>query len=99
MLWNIVETLRLNAPIPFMDRQTTQKTTLCGSTSDGKQMEVTVEVGTPVIIPIRGIHMDEKYFPDPLAFKPERFLGENKDHIQKYTFLPFGEGPRICLGD
>lgn len=42
--------------------------------------------------------MDESYFPDPLAFKPERFLPENKENIPKFAFLPFGEGPRICLG-
>lgn len=83
-----------------MDRQPTQKTTLYGTTPiTGKQMQVSLEVGTPVIIPIRGLHLDEKYFPDPLTFKPERFLPENKDTIPKFAYLPFGEGPRICLGN
>lgn len=81
-----------------MDRQTTQNTTLNAKTKDGKPIKVCLNVGTPVIIPLRGLHLDENIFPDPLAFKPERFLPENKNSIPKFAFLPFGEGPRICLG-
>lgn len=96
---NILESLRLHPPLGFMDRNTTQKTNLSGSMKDGKQIEVSLEVGTSVIIPIKALHYDEKHFPEPHAFKPERFLPDNKDSIPKYAFLPFGEGPRICLGN
>lgn len=96
---NILESLRLHPALGFMDRKTTQKTTLRGSSKDGKEMEVCLEVGTPVIIPINALHQDEKHFPEPHIFKPERFLPDNKDSIPKYAFLPFGEGPRICLGN
>lgn len=82
-----------------MDRQTTQKTTLNGSTQDGQQMEVSLDVGTSVIIPIRALHYEEKFFPEPHTFKPERFLPENKDSIPKCAFMPFGEGPRVCIGN
>lgn len=41
---------------------------------------------------------DAKYFDKPDEFQPERFLAPNKDTIKKYSFLPFGEGPRQCLG-
>ncbi|PSN43541.1 hypothetical protein C0J52_03714 [Blattella germanica] len=57
-----------------------------------------VESGTPVAIPLYAIHHDPKYFPDPERFDPERFSEENKNNIQKYTYFPFGDGPRICLG-
>lgn len=42
--------------------------------------------------------MDPKYFPDPEKFDPYRFSDENKDKIQSGSFLPFGIGPRMCIG-
>jgi cytochrome P450 len=59
---------------------------------------VIIEAGTPVILPVYGLHRDPKYFDDPNSFKPERFIGTNKEKIVKYTYMPFGEGPRACLG-
>jgi cytochrome P450 len=58
----------------------------------------TVEVGTPVLTPVLAIQNDPQYFPDPTRFDPERFTDENKANRPKYTHIPFGEGPRICLG-
>jgi hypothetical protein len=57
-----------------------------------------VEAGTPVIIPIYALHYDPQHFPDPQIFDPDRFSEENKESRHKYSYLPFGEGPRICLG-
>lgn len=59
---------------------------------------VQIDKSTAVIIPVYGIHHDEKNFPNPENFDPERFNDENVNNIARYTFLPFGEGPRICLG-
>lgn len=42
--------------------------------------------------------MDDRYFENPEAFNPDRFSEENKGSITKATFLPFGDGPRGCLG-
>jgi cytochrome P450 len=50
--------------------------------------------GTTVMVNIQGVHHDEEFWPEPLVYKPDRFLGE----IKPYTFLPFAEGPRMCLG-
>jgi cytochrome P450 len=59
---------------------------------------VTIEEGTPVVLPLFGLHRDSKYYEQPNVFKRERFVGNNKDNVNKYTFLPSGEGPRACLG-
>lgn len=44
------------------------------------------------------MHRDPEHFEDPDAFKPERFLPENKHRINQYAFVPFGLGPRACIG-
>lgn len=61
-------------------------------------LTVHVEPGTEVLVPIYGLHSDPKYWTDPETFDPERFSEEQKKGIKKYTFLPFGEGPRMCVG-
>ena len=50
--------------------------------------------GTTLMINMQGVHHNPNIWPEPLAYKPERFLEE----IKPYTFLPFIEGPRMCLG-
>lgn len=57
-----------------------------------------LDKNTVVWIPIMGFHRDPQYYPDPEKFDPERFNEENKDKINPYTYLPFGLGPRNCIG-
>jgi cytochrome P450 len=45
------------------------------------------------------LHRSPDYFPDPLAFQPERFDPDHGQRIPKYGYLPFGGGARICLGN
>jgi cytochrome P450 len=52
-------------------------------------------VGTLVLASITGLHAREDLYPDPDAFRPERFLGEPPG---TYTWIPFGGGVRRCLG-
>jgi cytochrome P450 len=45
------------------------------------------------------MHRDERWYPDPLRFDPERFSAANEDKFPKYAYLPFGGGPRVCIGN
>ncbi len=51
-----------------------------------------------VVINIRGIHRRADYFPAPLAFRPERMLAAQKKARPRHHYLPFGAGPRVCIG-
>lgn len=44
------------------------------------------------------VHYDPEYYPEPERYNPERFMPENKDQLVPYTYLPFGIGPRNCIG-
>ncbi|CAH2012723.1 unnamed protein product [Acanthoscelides obtectus] len=55
--------------------------------------------GSYVSFPTYSIQHDPKYFPDPDKFDPERFSSENAHKIVPYTYLPFGGGPRVCIGN
>lgn len=51
-----------------------------------------------VLIPVYAMHRDPELFPDPDTFNPERFSDENVEFIRPYSYLPFGDGPRNCIG-
>nr|UOW66143.1 cytochrome P450 6CY16 [Rhopalosiphum padi] len=57
-----------------------------------------IEKGQQLIIPMFNIHRDPKYYPDPMRFDPERFSTEQKSQRPNGTYLPFGDGPRLCIG-
>ncbi len=57
--------------------------------------------GQDLFIPVYTIHRDPRWFPNPDAFEPERFLPGGSFHTDKpprFAYLPFGGGPRICVG-
>lgn len=90
----VSETLRRWPPAVVTDRQ-------CNKDFHYKDddVDVTIKAGQHLWIPIVGFHMDEKYYPDPLKFDPERFSDENKANIGQFTYIPFGVGPRICIAN
>ncbi|XP_078045153.1 cytochrome P450 6k1 [Augochlora pura] len=87
----VSEILRLYPAAPLLDRVTT---------TDYKvpDTDIILEKGTAVYIPLCGLHRDPNYFPDPDRFNPDRFSEENKGNIKQFTYMPFGEGPRNCIG-
>jgi cytochrome P450 family 9 len=50
------------------------------------------------MVPVWAIHRNPEYFPDPDKFDPDRFSEENKGKIKPFTYMPFGNGPRNCIG-
>nr|XP_020658074.1 cytochrome P450 3A29-like isoform X3 [Pogona vitticeps] len=59
---------------------------------------VTIPKGTVVMIPAFVLHRLPEYWPEPEEFRPATFSKENKETLDPYTFLPFGTGPRNCIG-
>ncbi|RZC36133.1 p450 domain containing protein [Asbolus verrucosus] len=85
------ETLREYPPLPLLTRTCTKDYTIPNTSI---RIKKGVEVGIPVI----AIHTDPEYYPDPMRFDPERFSEENKKMRHTFTWIPFGEGPRLCIG-
>ncbi|XP_050669572.1 cytochrome P450 6k1-like isoform X2 [Leptidea sinapis] len=86
----IKETLRKFSPMGWLDRV---------AMNDYRVDEnLIISAGTPVYINAIGMQYDPELFPEPERFIPERFLPENKMDIKSFTYLPFGDGPRNCIG-
>ncbi|XP_038202456.1 cytochrome P450 3A11-like isoform X9 [Arvicola amphibius] len=83
------ETLRLYPTGNRLDRLCKQDVEMNG---------VFIPKGSVVIIPICVLQHDPQYWPEPEEFLPERFSKENKGSINPYVYMPFGYGPRNCLG-
>jgi cytochrome P450 family 3 subfamily A len=59
---------------------------------------VKIQKGVIAEIPVYAIHHDPEFYENPLLFNPDRFMPENRSKITPYTYLPFGAGPRNCIG-
>ncbi|XP_044729768.1 cytochrome P450 9e2-like [Chrysoperla carnea] len=94
----ISEAFRLNVPLYFSLRDCTVPTEFPMPKEAQSDGSLLVEPGTTIIVPMHEIHRDLKYFNDPDVYDPERFSDERKSTIQKGTYFPFGDGPRMCLG-
>ncbi|VVC98071.1 unnamed protein product [Leptidea sinapis] len=84
------ETMRLYPVLGVLTREVVEEYKLPSG--------VVLDKGVRVQIPIFNIHRDPKHFPDPECYRPERFFGDDKIKIKPFTYMPFGEGPRLCIG-
>ncbi|XP_043286854.1 cytochrome P450 6k1-like [Venturia canescens] len=87
----VSETMRKYPPVPMLNR-------VCTKDIDLPTTSLHISKGVDVVIPVLGLHRDPEIYPDPNKFDPERFNEENIASRHPYTYLPFGEGPRICIG-
>jgi len=83
----IDEALRLYPPAGMVSRTAMADDTLCGRE---------IRRGDTVIIPIYALHRHHLLWDDPDAFRPDRF--SDRKAVERYAYLPFGDGPRICIG-
>ncbi|WP_299355920.1 cytochrome P450 [uncultured Shimia sp.] len=81
------EALRLYPPAGILSRTATEADTLCGRE---------IKPGDTVMIPVYALHRHHQLWQEPNAFRPDRFA--DKDPVDRYAYLPFGDGPRICIG-
>ncbi|XP_055619246.1 probable cytochrome P450 9f2 isoform X1 [Toxorhynchites rutilus septentrionalis] len=65
---------------------------------DGSGAQFTVEKGQTMWFPTIALHRDPRYYPNPDQFDPERFSEENRSSINTGAYIPFGVGPRNCIG-
>jgi cytochrome P450 len=86
----IKEALRLYPAAPGANRQPIEETTIGG---------YPVKPGVELSLSIWAMHRSERYFPEPESFDPERFSPEREKDIPKGAYLPFGGGPRVCIGN
>ena len=84
------ESMRCYPPAWIMGRKTIDKDVIDG---------VEIPAGTNIIMPIYVVHHDKRYWENPYDFVPERFTSENLKEKHKYSFFPFGGGPRLCIGN
>lgn len=88
------EVLRRHPAVARLDRICTKDYMLPGN---GGKPRI-IPKGTVVALPTDAFHKDEQYFPNPYKFDPTRFNKENKAKRNTYAYMPFGIGPRSCIG-
>lgn len=85
----VEETQRLYPPVPVITRQAIDDDALPG---------LDIAAGAVVMAPVRLIHRMHRFWDEPERFRPERFLPGNRERIERHSYLPFGLGPRMCIG-
>jgi len=91
--WCVDETLRKYPIVPILNRESTKNHTFSGT-------NLTIEKGTPITIPVLGIQRDPEIYDNPMEFRPERFRDSSNGsgNSKGLFYMPFGDGPRNCIG-
>jgi cytochrome P450 len=85
----LFEALRLYPPAWILTRQARTAYQTGG---------ITLPSGTVVVVSQYLLHRDRRFFPEPLEFRPERWLEDGQASRPKLAYFPFGAGPRSCIG-
>jgi cytochrome P450 len=85
----IEEAMRLYPPVASMSRQASGHDDLAGSR---------IRKGTLVIVSQWLLHRHRLLWENPDCFDPRRFLPGSREKIDRFAYLPFGAGPRVCIG-
>ncbi|XP_060658143.1 cytochrome P450 6a2-like [Drosophila nasuta] len=88
----ISETLRLYTIVPFLERKALKDYVVPGHPN------YVIPKGTQVIVPACAIHRDEDFYTEPTKFDPDRFSADEVANRDSVEWLPFGDGPRNCVG-
>ncbi|XP_013177118.1 PREDICTED: cytochrome P450 6B4-like [Papilio xuthus] len=88
----IKEALRLYCPYSVI----TRKCVKAYEIADSKMM---LDKKITVTVPVEAIHKDLKHYKNPCAFNPDRFLESENEMRHTFVYLPFGAGPRKCIGE
>ena len=83
------ELMRIYPPVAFMGREAIGDDVLCGQP---------IKAGTMVTVAPYVVHRHRKLWDRPELFDPNRFLGDNRARIDRFAYIPFGLGPRVCIG-
>ena len=83
------EAMRLYPPVGLLARTVVAEDQLCGRT---------MRPGDILFLPIWALHRHELLWDGPQAFRPDRFAHDSGEVRDKYQYLPFGAGPRVCVG-
>jgi cytochrome P450 len=86
----IQEGLRLYPPFWMIDRE---------AVADDRAGDIDIPRGSTVIVYVYGAHHASRYWENPESFEPERFIKANEKLRTPFTYLPFGGGPRVCIGN
>jgi len=84
------EALRLRSPVWAVGREVVDEVELAGARFDP---------GTQLFVSQWVVHHDPRWYPEPWAFQPERWLDGLARRLPRGAFLPFGGGPRVCIGN
>lgn len=86
----ITETLRLYPTVWLVGREAIEPCRVC---------DIEVPKGTTVYMPEWVVHRDDRWYEEPLAFRPERWEDGKAKSLPRYAYFPFGGGPRVCIGN
>jgi cytochrome P450 len=88
--WTIHEAMRLYPPVYLIGREATR---------DLQVGDYPIRRGSTVFMSQWVVHRDERWYADPLTFRPRRWADGLAKRLPKYAYFPFGGGPRVCIGN